>query len=162
MALSRAKICRVIADNENVGTEFSGHGTDLMDLLDDAAVTAFAMKEPDECTLLNDTPTYQLAWTTRYTTPVKDAFRSYYNNTITAKITDTTPRVPWEDSDMKKRLDKELKWCPGYADGGKPLAHNVPFLCGSLITLTAQHLCKSPAALVEVSFLFIVLIRSYF
>lgn len=146
MRLAHGKLCRVLFGNDMIGTQVSDDLHDLMDELDEAFFTTFQPEDADKCQFGDFAGRYRVAWTDEYHEQVTDAFHRYY-----AFKQPTQDGVSWEDSAMRKRMIAELAWCPGYANKGRPLAHNIPFLCSTLISCSAATLVQFPASIGEVS-----------
>lgn len=151
MGLAHGKLCRVLFDNNKIGTQVPESYCDLMDELDEAFFTSFKPEDDDDRRFGDFAGQYRVAWKDEYQTKALDAFHRLYEFQLRGK-----DGVPWDESPMKKRLLAELTWCPGYANKGRPLAHNVPFLCSSLIRTSAAILVQFPVTISEVSLPFFI------
>jgi hypothetical protein len=137
--LAHGKLCRVLYGNEKIGNVPDEGVYTLMDGLGKAFMQVFKPTDENDGKLFNFSGTYRRAWTD-YVQSAQKLFMAYYKND-----------QPWAASDMKKRFDKEMSWRGGYTDEGSPLAHNVPFLCSSLVEAFSVTMGSYPLSIDEVS-----------
>jgi hypothetical protein len=145
MRLAHGKLGRVLYGNNNLGSVPPPNILGFMDHLDDICMQSFGLDNEDEGRRFMDfAGQYRKAWDGKYKPRVLKLVQRYFQE-------EKLEEVPWEQSEMKKRLDIELTWRAGYTNDGSPLAHNIPLLCDLLIKVCANTLKQYPTSIGEVS-----------